>query len=251
MCGRYVLTSPPGDLAGHFDAMEAPGLLESYEASYNVAPTMPVLGLAVTRGGERILDTYRWGLIPMWVKDPSIGNRLINARAETLSTSRMFSDAFLNRRIAVLADGFYEWRTVPGRRRQPLFLHRADGQPLAFAGLRERWRDPEIDGEDGWRRTCTIVTTVANEDLTGIHDRMPVILEMANLDPWLRPTVPGSKADMSDIERLLRPAPPGTLVYHPVDPGVGDVRNDGPHLTAPYDADAANEAQPEPLRLFP
>jgi putative SOS response-associated peptidase YedK len=245
MCGRYVLTSPPGDLAAQFGAREAPGLLESYEASYNVAPTMPVLAVAITRDGERVLDTYRWGLIPSWAEDPSIGSRLINARAETIETSRAFMDAFGKRRVAVLADGFYEWRTVPGiagKRRQPLFFHRADGQPLAFAGLRERWPDPTIDGPDKWLRSCTIVTTVANQDLAGVHDRMPVILERVALDLWLDPA-----GETPEIEGLLRPAPAMTLIHHPVDPRVGDVRNDGPDLVEPFDV----PDEPEALKLFP
>jgi putative SOS response-associated peptidase YedK len=250
MCGRFVLASRPEALAEHFDAREAPGLLESYQPSFNVAPTMPVLGLAMTGGGERVLDSYRWGLIPAWARDLSIGNRLFNARAESLSTSRAFRDAFLNRRIAVLADGFYEWRPGPGKHRQPLFIHRADGQPLAFAGLRETWRDPsgagagdgDRDGDGGWQRTCTIITTAANEDLAGIHDRMPVILEPGALDLWLDP----AGSSQNELSGLLRAGSAGRLIHYPVDRRVGDVRNNGPELIAPL----PEAAEPEDLRLF-
>jgi putative SOS response-associated peptidase YedK len=230
MCGRYALARRADALARLFGAREAPGLREAYEPSYNIAPTHRVLGLAMTPSGDRVLDTYRWGLVPSWANDPSIGSRLFNARAATLWTSQAFADAFARRRLVLLADGFFEWRRGPDGRRRPLFLHRADGAPLLLAGLWERW------WEGAHRRdeplvSCTIVTTEAGPDLIGVHDRMPVVLELDDLDRWLDPR----RRDQDDRAELLRPSPAGTLTHHPVDPRVGDVRNDGPDLVAPYE----------------
>src|SRR5438270_1633815 len=237
MCGRYALARSTRELASLFDGRDAPGLGESYEPSYNLAPTRLAVGLALVSPGDRVLDTYRWGLVPAWAGDPSIGNRLFNAGSETLSTSKAFSDAFAHRRLVVLADGFFEWRAGPDGRRRPLFFHRGDGAPLALAGLWERWRDPtHVRHEPLY--TCTIVTTEAGPDLTGVHDRMPVVLERAVLDRWLDP----GRHDPHDVRALLRPAPAGTLVDHAVDPRVGDVRNDGPDLVGPY--------EDQELRLF-
>ena len=237
MCGRYALARPTRELAALFDATEAPGLAESYEPSYNLAPTRQVVALAMAPRDGRVLDTYRWGLVPAWAADPSIGNRLFNARAETLSTSKAFSDAFAHRRLAVLADGFFEWHGGPDGRRRPLFFHRPDGTPLAFAGLWERWRDPS-HLRDEPLYSCTIVTTEAGPDLAGVHDRMPVVIEAAMLDRWLDPR----RHHPHDVAAVLRTSPAGTLVHHPVDPRVGDVRNDEPVLVAPY--------EDQELRLF-
>jgi putative SOS response-associated peptidase YedK len=234
MCGRYALARSARELASIFDAAEGPRLRESFEPSYNLAPTRQVVGLAITGTGERVLDAYRWGFLPAWASEPSIGSRLFNARAETLSSSRAFGDALAHRRLAVLADGFFEWRVGPDGRRRPLFFSRADGAPLVFAGLWERWR-----GEGGPPLfSCTIVTTEAGPDLAGVHDRMPVVLDAATLDRWLA----ARSRVRDDPAALLRPAPAGTLVHHPVDPRVGDVRNDSPELLAPYEE--------QELRLF-
>ncbi|MDQ4098071.1 MAG: SOS response-associated peptidase [Actinomycetota bacterium] len=232
MCGRYALARRADALARLFGAWEAPGVHEAFEPSHNIAPTRQVLGLAMTQARDRVLDTYRWGLIPWWATDPAIGNRLFNARAATLSTSQAFADAFARRRLALVADGFFEWRPGSDGRRRPLFFQRADGAPLLFAGLWERWRDPAPRADEPLL-SCTIVTTEAGPDLLGIHDRMPVILEPEALDRWL---------DGTEGAGLLRPSPAGTLVHHPVDPRVGDVRNDGADLVAPYEE--------QELRLF-
>ncbi len=233
MCGRYALFRSARELAFRFNASAGPRLSESYEPSYNIAPTRLVVGLTMTGSGERVLDTYRWGLVPAWAPDPSVGSRLFNARAETLATSNAFGEALAHRRLAILADCFFEWRTGPEGRRRPLFFYRADGAPLAFAGLWERWR-----GEDESLHSCTIVTTDAGPDVEAVHDRMPVILEGAALDQWLDP-----RPDRGlDPAAVLGPAPAGTLVHHPVDPRVGDVRNDHAELVAPY--------EDQELRLF-
>ncbi|HUZ20383.1 MAG TPA: SOS response-associated peptidase [Acidimicrobiales bacterium] len=229
MCGRYVLVSPTEDLVRFFDAREAPGLTGRYEPSYNVAPTRQVLGVALSRRGDRVLDTYRWGLVPSWAKDPSIGNRLFNARGESVASKPAFGSAFKHRRIVVPSDGFYEWQKAPGGARRPFYFTRADGEPLAFAGLWEPWRDPaRRDDPDAWIRTCTIITTGAGEDVVAFHDRMPVVLDRAAIDRWLDP----DDAERDGLEGLLRPAPAGTLVVRAVDPRVGDARNDTAELLA-------------------
>ena len=231
MCGRYVLATPIDELARYFEAREAPGVADSYLPSFNVAPTRDVLGLARDRDGDRLIDTYHWGLIPSWAKDPTVGNRLFNARAETLVTKPAFRHAFQSRRLAVLSDGFFEWRKGPGKLRQPFYLVRADGAPIAFAGLWEVWRDPSVGDKGGWLRSCTIVTTDANPDVSPIHDRMPVLLDPDALAAWL--DTDANRPD--DLVDLLVPSPLGTLVARPVDRRVGNVRNDDPGLLEPVE----------------
>lgn len=207
MCGRYSLSRPVDELADYFQAHLAPGLREAYQPSYNIAPTRSVVGLATTGHRQRTLGLYRWGF----------GNRQFNTRSE--------GGPDTTHRMAVLADGFFEWHAG-----QPLFFRRADGAPLALAGL---WAP---SGE----RMCTMLTTAAGPDLEDIHSRMPVILELDALATWLDP----GHLDRGHARQLLRPAPGGVLVRHPVDPRVGDVRNDGPALVERY------EPPQPPLRLF-
>jgi len=170
MCGRFVQKSPPELLRERFGTVNS---VPNYPARYNAAPTDDI---AVVRFNpeteQRSLDLLRWGLIPHWAKDPSIGNRLINARAEALAEKPSFRDAFHRRRCLVPADAFYEWRPE-GSRKQPYAIAFRDGEPMALAGLWENWRDPE----GNWVRTFTIVTTAANDLLQPIHDRMPVVIE--------------------------------------------------------------------------
>ncbi len=238
MCGRYALSRPASELAQLFEAREGHGL-PGYQPSFNLAPTRTVPGLVVAGDGIRVLVGFRWGLVPAWARDRSIGNRLFNARAETLERRPAFADALQGRRMAIVADGFYEWR-VDGRRHQPFYFCRPDGQQLLFAGLWEAWRGHRSPQES--LLSCAIVTTEAGEDMDGVHDRMPAILPARSLDTWLQPGPIGRL----DRAQLLRPAPPGTLVHHPVDPRVGDVRHDDPHLVAPF----TPPVEPEPLRLF-
>ena len=233
MCGRYVLATPIDELVRFFDAREAPGIDDAYRPSFNIAPTSDVLGLSIARDGERLLDTYRWGLIPPSSKDLSIGSRLFNARAETVATKPSFRSAFKSRRLAVVADGFYEWRKDADNRRQPFYLARSDGNPMAFAGLWEAWRDPANAG--AWVRTCTIVTTAANGEVTPIHDRMPVVLEPDSLGVWLD----GDGAERDELEALLSPAKSGILVVRAVGRRVGNVRNDDPDLLTPVGVESA------------
>jgi len=218
MCGRFLLHAPVEVLQRAFGFEERPNL----QPRYNVAPTQTVP--IVRRKGDdgRELAPVRWGLIPSWAKDASIGGRLINARAETVAEKPAFRGAFRRRRALVPADGFYEWRKREGDRpKQPLLIRRRDGQPFALAGLWEHWRGPE-----GEVQTCTIVTTAANAVLAPIHDRMPVILDPAAYDRWLDPARPGA-------EELLRPCPDEWLEAFPVGTRVNNVRNDAAELIAP------------------
>jgi putative SOS response-associated peptidase YedK len=228
MCGRYVLATPIDELVSFFAASLAPGVSEEYRPSYNVAPTVPVLGLVEVESKGRVLDEFRWGLIPSWSNDPTIGNRMFNARAESVATKPSYRAAFEARRLAVVADGFYEWRKDDDGRRQPFYFTRADREPMAFAGLWEVWRDRSDNGA-GWLRSCTIITTDANKEVASVHDRMPVILESDALERWIDP----SAAERDELEALLRPAEAGTLSLVPVDRRVGSVRNDDPGLIAP------------------
>lgn len=228
MCGRFVSASPPGEIARYFDA-EAPEA--ALEPSYNVAPTNDVY-VVLADGRTRRVTPMHWGLVPRWAKDPSVGNRMINARAETLASKGAFKPAFQKRRCLVPADGFYEWKAVPGqKRKQPVYIHRPDGEPLAFAGLWEVWRDPDASTEErdaggGTLRSCTIITGEPNETVRPVHDRMPVILPRSQWDTWLDPEL----QDLDVLGRLLVPAPPSLVTLRPVSTEVNNVRNKGAHL---------------------
>lgn len=227
MCGRFVSSSSPAELASYFSATPASEKL--LEPSYNVAPTNDVYVIVDDPAGARRLDAYHWGLVPRWAKDPSVGNRMINARSETLAEKSTYRSAFRQRRCIVPADGFYEWKTVPGQKtKQPVYLRRQDGEPLAFAGLWEEWHR----GDDRLRST-TIITCGANELIAPIHDRMPVVLAPSAWDEWLDPRVD----DTAALGRLLVPAPPALFAVHDVGTEVNNVRNSGAHLIDPVAAD--------------
>jgi putative SOS response-associated peptidase YedK len=222
MCGRFVAASPPDQIARYFDA-EAPEA--ALEPSYNVAPTNDVYAV-LEDGSTRRVEALHWGLVPRWAKDLSIGNRMINARAETLAEKNAYKSAFARRRCIIPADGFYEWRVEPGqKKKQPYFIHRSDGEPLAFAGLWEVWKNPNSsDAEEV--HSCTIITGEANEKIRKVHDRMPVILPPKAWDTWLDP----QQHDLDVLGRLLVPAPASLLDLHPVSTEVNTVRNKGPQL---------------------
>jgi putative SOS response-associated peptidase YedK len=228
MCGRFVSSTPPDQLARYFGA-EPPPAERLVEANHNVAPTQSVY-VVFERGGVRRLDTFHWGLVPVWAKDPKVGNRMINARAETLADKNAYKRPFATRRCIVPADGFYEWKAVPGsKRKQPVFIHRVDGEPLAFAGLWDVWRDPDrvdADGQPLELHSCTIVTGEANEVVGEVHDRMPVMLPPDAWDRWLD----RDERDVAALGRLLVPAPAHLLTLHPVSTEVNNPRNNGPHL---------------------
>ena len=255
MCGRFALFTPPARMARYFGASLAEGTDPEQHPSWNVAPTDEVLGVRDrpppssgeepgTAGApetrapapmpapvpERLLMSFRWGLIPWWSKDTSSGSRLFNARAETVATKASFREAFRERRIIVPADGFYEWHmTTTGTASSRTTSARADGEPLAFAGLAERWRPKDSPPGTPYLRSCTVITTTAGADMEGIHDRMPVILDPATFDLWLDPV----NEDTEELRALLLPPPPGTVLHHPVGRQVGNVRNNDPSLIEP------------------
>jgi len=223
MCGRVALFTPPARLARFLDATLAAGLDPEGRPSWNVGPQRSLF--AVTEEDHsRVLNRYRWGLVPSWAKDPSIANKLFNARAETVMEKPSFRSAFAKHPCVIPVDGFYEWDHRDGRGRQPHYFTRTDGTPILLAGLVERWHNP-ADPDDIVMRTCTVITTTPNEDMDGIHDRMPVILSAANVEPWLDVKVPSALR-----HELLAPAPPQTLTHYGVGSSVGNVRNDGPAL---------------------
>jgi putative SOS response-associated peptidase YedK len=234
MCGRFALYTEPARIARYFGATLAEGPDGEHAPSWNVAPTDEVLGVRERPprdGGapERVLMTFRWGLIPWWSKDAKSGSRLINARRETVATKPSFREAFEKRRIIVPADGFYEWRRTKTGGKQPHFFTRADGAPMALAGLAERWRDPRLPEDAPLVRSCTIITTTAGSDMEGIHDRMPVLLDPATFDLWLDPF----NEDIEEMRALLAPLPAGTVVHHAIGPRIGNVKNNDPELIAP------------------
>lgn len=228
MCGRYVLATPIDELVDYFEAKLAPGVQDEYQPSYNVAPTRTVLGLLDEKVGGRTLEEFRWGLVPSWAKDLSIGNRMFNARAESVATKPSFRSAFTTRRLAVVADGFYEWRKDEHSGRQPFYFTRADREPMAFAGLWEVWRDRSTP-DAKWMRSCTIITTDANKEVEAVHNRMPVILERDVLERWIG----ADTTDLDELVALLRPSATGTLASVPVDRRVGRVENDDSRLITP------------------
>lgn len=235
MCGRFVSTTPPERLALHFGAAQSE---RSVAPSYNITPGREIWTV-VDR--DRRLTTMRWGLVPHWSKDPAIGNRLINARSETIDTKNSFRDAFRGRRCLIPADGFYEWQVLDGHRhKQPWYFHAPDDAVLAFAGLWETWSDPA--NPDAPMTTCTIITCDANSDVSPVHDRMPVLMQRDAWDLWLD----SDFEDRAALKRLMHPAPDGALLAHMVGTEVNRPGNDGPVLIEAIDADPPGSAQ----RLF-
>lgn len=230
MCGRFVSATPPDQIAQYFGVEEVSETV--LEPNYNVAPTTDVYTVLESREGVRRLEPVHWGLVPFWAKDLKVGNRMINARAETLAEKNAYKRAFAKRRCIIPVDGFYEWHKRPGHKtKQPYFIERADGEPFAFAGLWEIWRGP--DGEDDPFPSVTIITGAANEKMAAIHDRMPIVLPPAAWDTWL-------DREVTDLDRLaayLVPAPSELITLHPVGTEVNNVRNGGPHLTDPVELD--------------
>jgi putative SOS response-associated peptidase YedK len=230
MCGRFVSSSPPDELAKYFEVEQVSERV--LDPSFNVAPTNDVY-VVVESGGVRRLDTFHWGLIPFWAKDDKPGLRMINARAEGLADKNAYKRAFKKRRCIIPADGFYEWKKVPGRKaKQPIFITRTDGEPIAFAGLWELWRPPEHrDDDDYIVRSCTIITGEPNDKVAEIHDRMPVMLPPSAWAEWLDPT----NDDIETLGKLLVPAPAELLDLRAVSTAVNNVRETGPDLIEPVD----------------
>lgn len=223
MCGRFTLRAPASVIAEQFSLFDLPSL----PPRYNIAPTQMV---AVVRqvgepgGAGRELVNLRWGLIPHWAKDPAIGNKMINARSESVSEKPAYRTALRRRRCLVAADGFYEWQPG-GRRKQPYFIHMKDDRPFGFAGLWETWEGPE----NSYIESCTIITTDANALMAPIHDRMPVIVEPTDYDLWLDTSI----QDPTRFLPLLRPYQAGLLVAEPVGTRVNSPANDDAACIAP------------------
>lgn len=203
MCGRYALHSHPDVVALTFGLSEVP----AFQPRYNIAPTSQILILKSSSA-----SLVCWGLVPHWAKDPSIGAKLNNARAETVAVKPSFRDAYRKRRCLIPANGFYEWQRQAGRK-QPFYVYPAQGELFAFAGLWEAWGELE---------TCAIITTEANALMRPIHDRMPVILAPADRSRWL-----------AGEEGLLAPCPADAIQAHPVSPAVNNARNESPDLLRP------------------
>jgi putative SOS response-associated peptidase YedK len=217
MCGRYTITIQVDSAREDLGIVEMPN---DYSPRYNVAPTQPVAVLADAAG--RKAEWMRWGLIPSWAKDESIGSRLINARSETLLEKPSFRNAFNKRRCLILADGFYEWQKGAGTkgRAQPYYFKREDGKPFAFAGLWEFWKSPE--GEPV--RSCTIITCPANACVAPVHERMPVMLSGDALWDWLE------NAPAEKLTGLLKPYPADAMTRYPVATLVNRPELDTPEL---------------------
>ncbi len=244
MCGRYSLTTPVEGLRLLFDFPEQPNL----KTRYNIAPTQEVAAVRAAApagasedaagpgegGAARHLVLLRWGLIPSWAKDPSIGARMINARSETLAEKPAFRSAFRKRRCLVAADGFYEWQKRGAGPKQPYRIAARNSGPFAFAGLWERWRNP-AEGRDV--ESCTIVTTGANALLSPIHHRMPVILAPENYDLWLDP-----EAALDRVQDLLAADPGVDLMATAISTRVNKVANDDPEVLLPLAGASGSDA---------
>jgi putative SOS response-associated peptidase YedK len=233
VCGRFTSQTPAADLADFFGADEV--VAPELGARYNVAPTDEVYAVAESSSdGSRRLGTFRWGLIPFWSKDAKGGAKMINARAESLLDKPAFKRSFEKRRCIVPADGFYEWERIDAKTKQPWFISRADGKPMAFAGLWESWR-PTKGSDEGKIRSCTIITGEPNELVARLHDRMPVMLPAEAWDAWLDP----DNTDLGALAGLLVPVAAVELDMFPVSKAVNDVRNDGEDLIHRISADGA------------
>jgi putative SOS response-associated peptidase YedK len=258
MCGRYASARKRIELLEEF-AVARDRVGEPLDPDYNVAPTKSVYAVlsrvppsgagesdaapasdgAQAKDAVRQLRVVKWGLVPSWAKDPSIGSRMINARAETVDAKPAYRKAFARRRCLLPADGYYEWQAVEveGRTvKQPYFISRTDGDSLAMAGIYEFWRDRSLpeDHEQAWLWTAAIITTDTPDELGRIHDRMPMIIDKSRWADWLDP----ANNDPADLRALLVPAVSGGLAWHPVSTQVNSVRHNGPELIEPIEPDA-------------
>jgi len=231
MCGRFTLTADPETLRQVFELDTVPALTPRY----NVAPTQPVAGVVAASAevaasadaasdNKRTLEIFRWGLIPAWAKDPAIGNRMINARGETVAEKPAFRAALKRRRCLILADGFYEWK-AEGRKKTPMYIQLKGGDPFAFAGLWEAWKSPDGD----LIKSCTLITTTPNSLTEKIHDRMPVILPPSAYEAWLAPgELPATK-----LQSLLKPFAPSKMKATAVSTLVNNPANELPECILP------------------
>jgi putative SOS response-associated peptidase YedK len=230
-----VTSSSVAELAEKLDIDDVRA--EEEDANYNVTPRSEVPIVAVSEERGRVLDRVRWGLVPSWAENLKIGDKLINARAETIRKTPAYRHAFAKRRCLIPADGFYEWKRDPAHKtKQPYFIHPAAGAthsaagaaPFAFAGVYATWRDKSVD-DAPWIRSCAIVTTGANASMAAIHNRMPVLLEPSDFDAWLDPT----NADHDALEALLVPAPANEIDLYPIRSLVNKPANNFKELLEP------------------
>ncbi|HEY9826587.1 MAG TPA: SOS response-associated peptidase [Stenomitos sp.] len=220
MCGRFVLAGTPEAVASAFGLSK----VDDFPPRYNIAPSQPIAIIRQNQAsGRRELCLQRWGLIPSWAKDATIGSKLINARSETAAEKPSFRTALKYRRCLIPATGFYEWQAIKGKGKQPFFFSMMGNSLFAFAGLWESWHDIE---------TCTILTTAANSLLQPIHDRMPVILPAEAYDQWLDPTV----QDTKQVAQLLQPFPDESMQAFPVSTRVNSVKVDDASCMEPLPA---------------
>jgi putative SOS response-associated peptidase YedK len=234
MCGRYRLTRAQKYLEEHFDACGEVEVLPRY----NIAPSQPVVTIRQdAREPVRNLSTMRWGLVPSWAKDTSMAFKTINARAETVSATASFREPFKAQRCLIPADGFYEWQRN-GKTKQPYCFEVIDGELFAFAGLWDRWRNPQGDVIE----SCTILTTTPNSLLADVHDRMPVILRPDDYDLWLDPAL----RDAGSLSAMLRPFDAALMHRYPVGSRVNNVQNDDADCAKPLDT----ETSPAQSQLF-
>src|SRR5262245_21696965 len=223
MCGRFTLTRPDKAIKDLFPLFDPSG----FAPHYNIAPTQSVASVRChAETGEPELAALRWGLIPFWAEDPSIGGRLINARCETVATKPAFRSSYMQRHCLVLADGFFEWQKRDDER-LPFFIGLADRRPFAFAGLWDRWRR----GGDTIE-SCTILTTDANDLVRPLHDRMPVTLPRTAFDEWLHPQANKT----APLERLFRAYPASEMIRYPVNKRVNNVKHDDAGCVAAAEA---------------
>ncbi|MCB9437870.1 MAG: SOS response-associated peptidase [Anaerolineales bacterium] len=224
MCGRYTQTvTDPQLLAQTFHLENTPSGLAP---RYNIAPSQSVATIVKDEANRNRLAMMRWGLIPSWAKDATVGNRMINARAETLAEKPSFRAAFRSRRCLVVADGFYEWKTNDDGSKTPIYIRLKDGSIFGMAGLWEQWKDPAT-GE--LITSCTIITTDPNELIKPLHHRMAVIMPQADYEQWLDPR----QTDTQQLEPLLRPYTAAEMTAYPVSTRVNNAKYDGPDLIDP------------------
>ena len=218
MCGRFVGYRDIEALKAHFpiDRVEA-----TLSPNYNVAPTQNIT-VIVRQDGENVLRTFRWGLVPFWAKDPSIRNRMINARSETVDSKPSLRNAFKKRRCLIPADGFYEWKGTKGAK-QPVYITLPDGEPFGFAGLWEIWDDKGKADEPLY--TCTIITTEASQSVKDIHHRMPVILKPEAFKDWINVDTP-----IDTLKEIINTHTHKDLVFRPVSKAINSVRNNSADL---------------------
>ena len=220
MCGRFTSQAKPKEIEKEFDVKVSDN--ELFTPRYNIAPTQTIAAV-LESDGKRIIEGLRWGLIPGWAKDQSIGSKMINARAETLAEKPSFKNAFRSHRCIIPASGFYEWQKQTKGAKQPFYFRIKDKDIFGFAGLYEHWLDKET-GEQ--IETCTIITTEANKVLEPIHERMPVILKPEDYEQWLD----AKEKDTDKLQKLLALYPSEEMESYQVSKAVNSLSNDSPEL---------------------